>query len=230
MRAALIIPALNEELILACTLRAVPPDLYAFVIVADNGSTDRTADVARDAGATVVSEPRRGYGAACLAALAALPPGIDVVVFMQADLSEDPAEARLLIEPIACGEADLVLGSRTLGAAEPGALLPHQVFGNRLATWLIRILYGHRYTDIGGYRAIRRTALERLRMQDRGYGWTVEMQVRALQEKLRIVELPVSYRRRAAGVNKISGNLRASLRAGLIILGTVVRLWWQGRR
>jgi len=227
---ALIIPALNEEPVLARTLAALPPRLFECVLVADNGSTDRTAEVAREAGATVISEPQRGYGAACLKALAALPPGIDVVVFMQADLSEDPAEARRLIEPIVRGEADLVLGSRTLGMTEPGALLPHQIFGNWLATSLIRLLYGHHYTDIGGYRAIRTEALARLRMQNRGYGWTIEMQIRALQETLRVVELPVTYRRRAAGVNKISGNLRASLHAGRVILGTIVRLWWQGQR
>lgn len=227
IEAALIIPALNEEPVLGRTLRAIPPGLFQVVVVADNGSTDRTAEVAREAGAAVVTEPERGYGAACLKALAELPAGIDVVVFLQADLSEDPAEARRLIEPIARGEADLALGSRTLGAAEPGALLPHQVFGNWLATLLIRILYGHRYSDIGGFRAIRREALERLRMRERNYGWTIEMQVRALEEGLRVVELPVSYRRRAAGVNKVSGNLRASLRAGRVILGTVLRLWWR---
>ena len=227
MQAALIIPALNEEPVLGRTLRAIPPALYQVVIVADNGSTDGTAAVARAAGASVVSEPERGYGAACLKALAALPAGIDVVVFMQADLSEDPAEARSLIEPIARGEADLVLGSRTMGAAEPGALLPHQRFGNWLATIVIRILFGHRYTDLGGFRAIRREALERLRLEDRGYGWTIEMQGRALQAGLRVLEAPVSYRRRAAGLNKISGNLRASLHASRIIFRTVLRLWWR---
>ena len=225
IRTALIIPALNEEPVLARTLRAVPSDLYEAVIVADNGSTDRTSEVARESGAAVVHEPERGYGAACLRAIAALPAGINVVVFMQADLSEVPAEARLLIAPIARGEADLVLGSRTLGKAEPGALLPHQLFGNWLATLLIRVLYGHRYTDIGGYRAIQREALERLRMQDRSYGWTIEMQVRALQCGLRIVEVPVAYRCRVAGVNKISGNLRASLHAGRVIISTIIRLW-----
>src|SRR5208283_1215534 len=163
VQAALIIPALNEEPVLGRTLAAIPPGLFQVVIVADNGSTDRTAEVARAWGATVVSEPERGYGAACLKALAALSPGIDVVVFMQADWSEDPAEARRLIEPIARGEADLALGSRALGGAEPGALLPHQVFGNWLATVLIRLLYRRRYSDIGGFRAIRREALERLR-------------------------------------------------------------------
>jgi glycosyltransferase involved in cell wall biosynthesis len=226
-RAALIIPALNEELVLGRTLDAIPPALYQIVIVADNGSTDGTAAVARAAGATVVSAPQRGYGAACLKGLAALPAGIDIVVFMQADLSEDPAEARALIAPIARGEADLVLGSRTLGAAEAGALLPHQVFGVWLAILVIRILFSHRYTDLGGFRAIRREALEGLRMRERGYGWTIEMQVRALQTGLRVMEIPVSYRRRAAGVNKISGNLRASLQAGGIIFRTVLRLWWR---
>jgi glycosyltransferase involved in cell wall biosynthesis len=227
IQAALIIPALNEEPVLARTLRAIPPGLFQIVIVADNGSTDGTGAVARAAGATVVSEPERGYGAACLKALSALPAGIDVVVFMQADLSEDPAQARMLIEPIARGEADLVLGSRTLGAAEPGALLPHQRFGNWLATLVIRILFSHRYTDLGGFRAIRREPLERLRMRDRSYGWTIEMQVRAIQEGLRVLEVPVTYRRRAAGRNKISGNLRASLHASRIIFRTVLRLWWE---
>lgn len=227
IQAALIIPALNEEPVLAGMLSAIPPELFQIVIVADNGSTDGTAAVARAAGATVVSEPERGYGAACLKALSALPAAIDVVVFMQADFSEDPAEARSLIEPIARGEADLVLGSRTLGAAEPGALLPHQRFGNWLATIVIRILFSHRYTDIGGFRAIRREALERLRMRDRSYGWTIEMQVRAIEEGLRVLEVPITYRHRAAGLNKISGNLLASLHASRIIFRTILRLWWR---
>lgn len=229
LSAALIIPALNEEPVIAATLRAIPPGVFRLVIVADNGSTDRTAEVARACAATVVIEPERGYGAACLRALAALPPDIGAVVFLQADLSEDPSEATALLGPIERDEADLVLGSRLLGRAEKGALLPHQAFGNWLATTLIRLLYGHRYTDLCGFRAIRRDALERLRMQDRNYGWTVEMQVRALEQGLRVVEVPVSYRKRAAGVNKVSGNLRASLRAGWIILKTVFCLWWRSR-
>ena len=226
LRAALVIPALNEEAVIAATLRAIPAGVFHLVIVADNGSTDRTVDAARACGATVVVEPERGYGAACLRALADLPPEVDVVVFLQADLSEDPREAPLLLAPIARGEADLVLGSRVLGRAEEGALLPHQAFGNWLATTLIRMLYGHRYTDLCAFRAIRRDALDRLRMQDRNYGWTVEMQVRALEHGLRIQEVPVSYRKRAAGVNKVSGNLRASVHAGWVILRTVLRLWW----
>ena len=227
-RAALIIPALNEEEAIGETLARVPPGLFECVIVADNGSTDRTAAVARAKGARVVYEPRRGYGAACLAAIAALPAEVECVVFLQADGSEDPVEAAKLLEPIARGAADLVIGSRSLGRAEPGALAPHQKFGNRLATFLIRLLYGRRYTDLGPFRAIRRDALERLRMRDRGYGWTVEMQVRALQEGLRVIERPVSYARRRAGAGKISGSLKASVAAGAKILTTIV--WLHLRR
>ena len=227
MCAALVIPALNEEPVIASTLQAIPPGVFRLVIVADNGSADRTAEVARACGAAVVVESERGYGAACLTALAALPPEIDVIAFLQADLSEDPSEAPRLLAPIALGEADLVLGSRIQGSADEGALLPHQTFGNWVATSLIRLLYGHRYTDLCAYRAIRRDCLERMQMQDRNYGWTVEMQVRALELGLRVLEVPVSYRKRAAGVNKVSGNLKASVRAGWIILRTVFRLWWR---
>jgi glycosyltransferase involved in cell wall biosynthesis len=211
--------------VIAHTVREIPRDLIGTVIVADNGSADRTADEARAAGALVVHEPERGYGAACLKALASLPPGARYVVFLQADASEDAAEATLLLQPLFDGEADLVIGSRVGELAEPGSLLPHQRFGNWLACFLIRWLYGHRYTDLGPFRAITAEGLERLRMRDRNYGWTVEMQVRALEERLRVREIPVSYRRRWAGVNKVSGNLVASLRAGQVILTTVFRLW-----
>jgi glycosyltransferase involved in cell wall biosynthesis len=224
IRAALIIPALNEEEVIATTLRRVPRSLFRMIVVADNGSRDRTAEIARTCGAEVVREPERGYGAACLGGIAALPGEIEAVVFMQADSSEDPEEARLLLAPIEEGRADLVIGSRTLGKAEPGALLPHQVFGNRLATFLMHCLHGFRYTDLGPFRAIRRDALARLNMRDRGYGWTVEMQVRALQHGLRVLEVPVSYARRAAGENKVSGNIRASILAGAKILWTILRL------
>ena len=171
----------------------------------------------------MVSEPERGYGAACLRAMAALPEGIDAVVFMDADASDDPAEAALLLEPIYQGRADLVIGSRTLGRAEPGSLEPHQIFGNRLATLMIRVCFGHRYTDLGPFRAIRTDALRELGMRDRNYGWTIEMQIKALRHKLRVIEVPVSYRRRI-GVSKISGNWRASIAAGAKIIWTVLRL------
>jgi glycosyltransferase involved in cell wall biosynthesis len=222
---ALIVPALNEEAVIGELIDAVPRSLYSTIIVADNGSTDHTAEIAASRGATIVSEPDRGYGAACLRALRALPPGIDILVFMQADLSEDPADAAKLIAPINAGRADLVIGSRVLGEIEPGALLPHQRFGNWLATTLIRLLYAHRYTDLGPFRAISRSALQRLDMHERAYGWTVEMQVRAVQLGLRILEVPVNYRRRLAGENKVSGNLTASVRAGARIIWTILRLW-----
>lgn len=225
---ALIIPALNEEPVIGRMLAAIPPGLYRQIIVADNGSTDQTSQVAGGCGAVVVREPERGYGAACLKAIAALPDDIEIVVFQQADASEDPEDARALLAPILAGEADLVIGSRTLGRADRGALLPHQEFGNRLATTLIRWIWGHRYTDLGPFRAITRGALRRLGMRDRNYGWTVEMQVRALQEKLRVVEVPVRSKVRAAGVNKVSGNWKASLRAGQVILTTIARLAIRG--
>lgn len=224
-RAALIIPALNEEEVIATTLRLIPPSLFHIVIVADNGSTDRTAEIARAEGATVVHQPERGYGAACLAAIAALPPEVEAVVFMQADASEDPAEARQLLAPIYDRRADLVIGSRTLGDTEAGALSPHQVFGNKLATFLVRVLYRHRYTDLGPFRAIRRDALEALGMRDRNYGWTIEMQVRALHQKLRIEEVPVTYRNRAAGEGKVSASIKASIQAGVKIISTIFKLW-----
>jgi glycosyltransferase involved in cell wall biosynthesis len=221
--AVLVIPALDEEAVIGDTLRRIPPGLFGRVIVADNGSTDGTARVARQNGAEVVAEPERGYGAACLKAISALPDDCDVVVFMQADGSEDPAEAANLMAPILDGRADLVLGSRVLGNAEPGALLPHQRWGNWLATALIRLLHGHRYTDLGPFRVIRMDAFRRLDMHDRNYGWTVEMQVKALKAGLRIMEVPVSYRVRRAGENKVSGNLKASLAAGWKIIWTVLK-------
>jgi glycosyltransferase involved in cell wall biosynthesis len=221
-KAALIIPALNEEPAIGVTLGRIPQGLYTAVLVADNGSRDRTAEIARQSGATVVSEPERGYGSACLRAMANLPAGIDTVVFMDADSSDDPSEAVLLLAPILEGRADFVLGSRTLGKAEKGSLQPHQRFGNELATFLIRLLFGHRYTDLGPFRAIRLDALRKLDMQDRNYGWTIEMQIKAVQRKLRIVEIPVSYRNRI-GISKVSGNFKASILAGIKILWTVFR-------
>ncbi len=221
-KAALIIPALNEEAALGHTLARIPAGLFSAVIVADNGSTDGTAEIARRCGAIVVHEPRRGYGAACLRALEAVPSGTEAVVFLQADGSEDPAEAVRLLEPIFEGSADLVIGSRTLGGSR--GMRPHQAWGNLLAVWLIRMLYGRRYTDLGPFRAVRFEALRRLRLRERGYGWTVEMQVRALQEGLRIMEIPVAAGRRVAGRDKISGTWKGSLAAGARILWTIFRL------
>lgn len=222
--AALIMPALNEEPIIAGMLATIPPDLFDIIIVADNGSTDQTAEIARASGACVITEPERGYGAACLRALREIPEHIQAVVFMQADCSEDAREAQLLLTPIQEGRADLVLGSRTLGHAAKGSLLAHQRWGNRLLILLIRMLFRHRFTDLGPFRAIRLDALRKLEMQDRNYGWTVEMQVRALQQRLRVVEVPVSYRPRTAGENKVSGHLWTSFWAGCKMIVVILRL------
>ncbi|MBM3783574.1 MAG: glycosyltransferase family 2 protein [Acidobacteria bacterium] len=218
----LIIPALNEEASLPALFDAIPRDLFRTIIVADNGSTDKTAEIAASRGAVVVTEPERGYGAASLKAMAAIPNGSAIVVWMQGDLSEYPEEVPLLTEPVARGEADMVIGTR-LGSA--GALLPHQEFGNWLACFLMRVLLGYQYTDLGPFRAIRWTSLQALNMENRNYGWTVEMQIKALRRGLRVKEVPVRYRKRFAGENKVSGNLCASLRAGWIILTTVFRYW-----
>lgn len=225
---AIIIPALDEEASVAGVVREmVASGLAGGVIVVDNGSRDATASRARDAGAIVAPEPRRGYGAACLAGIAALPQSCRVVVFVDADGSDDPDDLAMILAPIMAGEADLVIGSRVLGRIEPGAMTWPQRFGNWLAPALIRLLWGGRFTDLGPFRAIRRDALHRLDMQDRDFGWTVEMQVRAAKLGLRCVERPVRYRRRIMGVSKISGNLRGVLRAGGKILYIIAREAWR---
>ncbi|MCW5964231.1 MAG: glycosyltransferase [Bryobacterales bacterium] len=225
----MIIPALNEAESIPGLLRSLPPSLFHLVVVADNGSTDETRELARRGGAMVVTQRQRGYGNACLAAIQALPPEIDTLVFMQADCSEDPADAHQLLLHIARNEADLVIGSRTLGQPDEGALEPHQILGNRLATTMIRWIWGHAYTDLGPFRAIRRDAIDLLEMRDRTYGWTVEMQVKALQRGLRVKEVPVHYHRRV-GTSKISGNWQASLRAGWKIITTILILWLRPAR
>jgi len=219
-----VIPALNEEASLPLVLAALPRPLVRRIVVADNGSRDGTAAVARLGGAEVVAAPRRGYGSACLAGLDYLrhhdPPAI--VAFVDADFSDHPDELPRLVAPLLAGEADLVIGSRVLGAREPGALLPQARAGNLVACALIRLLYGHRYTDLGPFRAALWPALERLAMSDPDFGWTAEMQVKALRRGLRVAEVPVSYRRRV-GVSKITGTLAGTLRAGYKILWTVLR-------
>jgi glycosyltransferase involved in cell wall biosynthesis len=219
LRATLVIPAYNEEPVIESTLRSLPAGVFDRVIVAVNGSTDRTAERARAAGAEVVETAELGYGAACLAVLDQA--GDDILVFLQADGSEDAREAVRLIEPIRNNEADLVIGSRVLGEAAPGALLVHQQFGNWLAAVLMRLRFGYRYTDLGPFRAIRASDLRRLGMRERAYGWTVEMQIRAPQAGLRVIEVPVSSGLRRAGSPKVAGNLSASLKAGYRIIRTV---------
>lgn len=215
-----VIPVLNEAEALPRVLGAIP-DWVTYVVVADNGSTDGSGDIARSLGAIVVREPRRGYGSACLKALAAMPT-VDIIVFMDGDGSDDADQMSDLVAPIAAREADLVLGSRTLGTRESGAITPQQIFGNWLACKLIRWLWGVRFTDLGPFRAIRRDALERLAMADRDYGWTVEMQVRAARTRLACREIPARYRRRI-GKSKVSGTIRGVIGAGTKILYVIGR-------
>jgi glycosyltransferase involved in cell wall biosynthesis len=218
LRIGIVIPALNEAAALPQVLKAIPPWI-AEVIVVDTASTDGTPDVARRLGARVVAEPRRGYGRACLAGIAVLSPAVDTVLFMDADAADRPEDMTRILAPIAAGEAEMVIGSRPLGA-ERGALTPQQRFGNALACLLMRLIWGVRYTDLGPFRAIRRDALARLAMRDETWGWTVEMQVRAARLGLAVQEVPVTYRRRI-GKSKISGTLSGTLRAGTKILWVI---------
>ena len=223
-----IIPALNEEQSIGHVLNAIP-EVVNGVIVVDNGSTDDTKKVARARGAHVIDEPRRGYGAACLAGIAALPDDVRIVAFLDADFSDHPEDLGRIIGPILSSNSQLVIGSRTLGEHQPGSLLPQQRLGNWLASRLIRWLFGHRYSDLGPMRAIERDALDRLLMADRTYGWTVEMQVKAVIAGLAIEEVPVAYRKRI-GKSKITGTVRGSVKAGWKILWTIVALRVRGKR
>ncbi|MEM9193615.1 MAG: glycosyltransferase family 2 protein [Myxococcota bacterium] len=219
----LIIPALNEEAALPLVLAEVPQTLVRQIVVVDNGSSDGTATVARNAGATVLVETERGYGAACLRGLAYLsnnPP--DVVAFVDGDHSDYPEELGRLLEPIESGRAEMTIGSRVLGGAAPGSLTPQQRVGNAIACHALEWFHRVSYTDLGPFRAIRWDALQQLRMQDRNFGWTVEMQIRAAQEGLRYEEVPVRYRPRI-GVSKVSGTVLGSFHAGRKIL------WLLGR-
>lgn len=225
-RISVIIPVFNEQEGIVSVLRDIPEGLVSEVIVVDNGSTDRTAQLAAQAGARVVREARRGYGSACLSGIASADCP-DILVFLDGDYSDHPDEMPLLLDPILRGEADLVIGSRALGRREAGALMPQARFGNWLATRLIRLLFGVRFTDLGPFRAVRREALERMGMQDTTFGWTVEMQVKAARLGLRTTEAPVSYRRRK-GVSKITGTVAGTIRAGYKILYTIFRYWLGG--
>lgn len=223
-RIGVVIPALNE----ADAVGKVIGDIPAWVdriVVADNGSTDATAEVARAAGAVVTHQPEPGYGAACLAGIAALG-AVDVVVFVDGDYSDHPEDMADLVDPIATGSADFIVASRVAGTREQGALTPQQVFGNWLATTLIRLIWRTRYTDLGPFRAISREALESLAMADRTYGWTVEMQIKAAEQGLRIREVPARYRRRI-GISKISGTIKGTVMAGIKILSIICRQAWR---
>ena len=223
-----IIPALDEEAALPGVLDELKSTVVRRVVVVDNGSSDGTARVAKERGAHVVAEPRRGYGAACLRGIdecrRATPPP-DVIVFLDGDGADDPTELPRLLEPLWRGDAELVIGSRVLAGAkvERFALTPQQRVGNWLAAWLIRTLYGARHTDLGPFRAIRLDALERLAMRDLDWGWTAEMQVKAVRRGLRVVEVPASWRRRRGGRSKISGTVRGVVGAGYKIISTILR-------
>ena len=218
-RISVIIPALNEQDAIGLVIRDIPKDVADEIIVVDNGSTDNTAMVAEKAGARVVREPHRGYGDACLKGIASAHEP-DIVVFLDGDYSDYPEEMARIVAPIMQGTADLVIGSRMMGDGGKQVLLPQAYFGNKLATWLIDLLYHHRYTDLGPFRAIRCNALNQLDMRDRNFGWTIEMQIKAIKQGLSIMEVPVRYRTRI-GTSKISGTVIGSIKAGAKILYTV---------
>lgn len=220
-----IIPAFNEQNAVSQVIDEIPKDLVNEIIVVDNGSTDQTFRKAEEAGATAINEPKRGYGQACLAGMnhiaskSDLP---DIVVFIDGDRSDFPAEMPKLVAPILNNEVDFVIGSRALGQKESGSMTPQQIFGNWLATTLIKLLYGADFTDLGPFRAIRYSSLLSLKMADTNYGWTVEMQLKAAKKKLQFKEIPVNYRRRI-GISKVSGTLKGTVMAGYKIIFSIFR-------
>ena len=222
-----IIPAFNEESSISLVLKDIPKEIVDEVVVVNNSSTDRTKEVAKNAGATVVDESKKGYGAACLAGIKYLnskSPGQKpyIVVFLDGDYSDHPDEMYNVVRPIIEDDYDLVIGSRTIGNKEKGAMLPQAVFGNFLATKLIRIIYGFNFSDLGPFRAIKFDKLNSIGMVDETFGWTVEMQVKAVKNGLRCTEVPVSYRKRI-GVSKITGTISGTIKAGYKIIWTIFK-------
>jgi len=221
---SVVIPALDEEEPIAGVVReCLATGLPSEVIVVDNGSSDRTAERAHEAGARVVTASR-GYGRACAAGVRALSTECDIVVFLDGDGSDVPAFMNQLVEPVACGTHDFVIGSRTRGQREPGSMNVQQIFAGRFAGLILRLLYGVCYTDMSPFRAIRRDALERLDMREQTYGWNLEMQMKAARAGLRVLEVPVNHRRRAGGESKVSGTFRGTFVAGARIVTTLVRV------
>src|SRR6266446_2443970 len=227
-RVALVIPTLNEEDAIGGVVVAVPRGAVDDIIVVDSGSTDRTVERARAAGARVVSLRERGYGRACRAGAEAAE-DCDIIAFLDGDGSDCPELIPSIVAPIAEGRYDFVIGSRTRGQREPGSMTGHQLLAGRIIGAAVRLLYGVRYTDMCPFRAIRRDVLMRLGMREETYGWNLEMQMRAARAGLRIAEVPVAHRRRAGGVSKVSGNLRGTVKASWRILATFVRIMAEGR-
>ncbi len=227
-RVALVIPTLNEEDAITGVVAAVPRGAVDDIIVVDSGSTDRTVERARAAGARVVSLRERGYGRACRAGAEAAE-DCDIIAFLDGDGSDCPELIPSIVEPIAEGRYDFVIGSRARGQREPGSMAAHQLVAGRIIGAAVGLLYGVRYTDMCPFRAIRRDVLMRLGMREETYGWNLEMQMRAARAGLRIAEVPVAHRRRAGGVSKVSGNLRGTVKASWRILATFVRIAAEGR-
>jgi glycosyltransferase involved in cell wall biosynthesis len=224
MQVDVIIPAFNEQNSIGSVIKAIPKDLVRDIIVVDNNSNDETSINAKNAGATVLKESNQGYGYACLK-------GIDyaknkevqpnVIVFLDADFSDFPEEISMLLNKIWNG-ADMVIGNRVKSKRTRGSMMPQQVFGNWLACWLMRIMYGYRYRDLGPFRAIRFDRLLEIKMKDQTYGWTVEMQLKALKYKFNIAQVDVSYRKRI-GQSKVSGTVKGSVLAGYKIITTIFK-------
>ena len=221
---AAVIPTLNESATIAGVIASLPPDVVREIIVADSGSRDGTADIARAAGARVVAMTERGYGRACAAGAAAADPACDIILFLDGDGADRADLAEMLIAPIQSGTHDFVIGSRVRGEREPGSMSWHQVLAGRLAGLIMSLLYGVRYTDMCAFRAIRRDALARLDMRETTYGWNIEMQMLAARAGLRILELPVPYRCRAGGTSKVAGSLSGSIKAAWRIALTAARV------
>ena len=220
-RISVIIPAFNEEKSIGLVLDALPQELLHEVIVVDNNSTDNTARSAIEKGARVVEEKRKGYGSACLKGISELD-NPHIVVFLDGDFSDYPEEIVKLVAPIESGEMDFVLGSRMILPESRSALLPQSRYGNQLAVFLMRLFFRHQYTDLGPFRAIRYGALQSIAMQDTNFGWTVEMQIKAVKKGLRILEIPVKYRERV-GVSKITGTFSGTIKAGTKIIYTIFK-------
>ncbi|MGR3220337.1 MAG: glycosyltransferase family 2 protein [Candidatus Anammoxibacter sp.] len=221
-KTSVIIPAYNEEKSISLVIGDIPKQLVDQIIVVNNGSDDSTVLNAENAGACVVNEPARGYGRACLKGIASLPDDTDIVVFLDGDYSDYPEDMKDLVLPIMNDEVDMVIGSRISGKKEKGALMLHSSMGNMLASFLIRFFWGFRYTDLGPFRAIRYKSLMQIGMKDTNFGWTVEMQIKAVINKLRIIEVPVRYRKRI-GQSKITGTVGGSIKAAVKIIYTIFK-------